>query len=943
MHHTYANILGILAAGVSLLAHGASVCGQEPGLIGHWIFDPEHAKAQTVKAVHGGRDVTIDGPARFRTSHAVRPLLLDGEMKKVTLAYDAGAMPKRAITVTAWLCVEKTVEWMNLFGAEAGGKGWQLGCRQSSFSFGVSGKGAKGFTHLRDRESLEWGRWHHVAGTYDGKAIKVFVDGRCVNTSDAQKGPLEVPDKATWSIGTFGTYAPRMWLHELRLYDRALGEAEIAARHETKRKVFGEPLIPKVGPILRQLDRHTVRIRWQTDEAMPSVLLYGTQQPVTRRAVDTKPRTEHAVTISDIRPQRMYYYRIASAQDDKAQTTRQYEFDSTFDYAPPQVSFDRCPWPKDEMTDVYAAAAERILEQSDVRKGWCIDLGCGEGRLAWEIARQSELKILAIDDDPQRVRATRQALDEAGVYGPRIMVQRASLDKPPHAQYLANLIVSDRVLRTGKLPTPAKEVHRLLRPFGGVAYLGRPAALQDEGTVLDRSRLEAWAKDGGVTGVQYEKDDGVWAVIRRGELPGVGWWSHQYGDATNATTSQDERVSGPLEVLWFGRPGPRPMIDRGTRAPAPVAVHGRLFIQGDRWLFGLDAYNGAMLWARSIPDLRRANIPRDGSNMVAAADALYVAVRDRCWQIDPTTGDVVRTFALPRPAKDVRHDWGYLACTDDLLFGSAVKHGGLFLGADGEWYDRPDEESLKVVSDYVFALDRKTGETRWVYRAGALINATLTMGDGRLYFVESRSPAAAGVGAGRLGEELTSDRYMVSLNARTGKKHWEHYRYFKQSKWVFYLAYAKNTLVALDTTDKYHIYGFDAKSGDPLWKQEYNFRRNHHGGAMQHPVIVGDTIFCEPRAFKLRSGEPVAVSKPANGCGTVSASGRALFFRDGVHSMYDIGSRKLRKFPGIRPSCWLTLIPAGGLLLAPEGSAGCHCAWPIQTTVAFAPQDAEKP
>ena len=70
------------------------------------------------------------------------------------------------------------------------------------------------------------------------------------------------------------------------------------------------------------------------------------------------------------------------------------------------------------------------------------------------------------------------------------------------------------------------------------------------------------------------------------------------------------------------------MPDRGGRNPSPVSAGGRLFVQGDRTLFGIDAYNGTILWFQQIPEMRRTNLPRDSSNMVATEDILYLALGD---------------------------------------------------------------------------------------------------------------------------------------------------------------------------------------------------------------------------------------------------------------------------------------------------------------------------
>ena len=39
-----------------------------------------------------------------------------------------------------------------------------------------------------------------------------------------------------------------------------------------------------------------------------------------------------------------------------------------------------------------------------------------------------------------------------------------------------------------------------------------------------------------------------------------------------------------------------------------------------------------------------------------------------------------------------------------------------------------------------------------------------------------------------------------------------------------------------------------------------------------------------------------------------------------------------------RPSCWLSNLPARGLLLKPEASTGCGCTFAMQTSIVLAPR-----
>ena len=164
--------------------------------------------------------------------------------------------------------------------------------------------------------------------------------------------------------------------------------------------------------------------------------------------------------------------------------------------------------------------------------------------------------------------------------------------------------------------------------------------------------------------------------LERGHLAGARDWSHQYGSADNTSTSLDERVRGELEVAWWGDPGPRPMPDRGPRNPAPLSANGRLYIQGDRILCGLDAYNGSVLWSVIAPEVRRANLPRDCSNTAADDTTLYVAHHEYCIEFDGQSGERRRRHAVPWQSGEPGFDWGYLAVVDRHQSRAAIECPG---------------------------------------------------------------------------------------------------------------------------------------------------------------------------------------------------------------------------------------------------------------------------
>ncbi len=916
----------------------------EDGLFASWKFGSSTINNNEIQ--EPDHPAAITGDVVIRETGALQSLLIDRDETRVDVAYNNENMPTDAISVEAWVAIEKTVEWGGLvscFQTQGGAEqGFLLGFKQSNFHFAISTEGTDDgngtFSEARALTSLEWGRWYHVVGVYDGKKQSLYVNGEVVAESDKPEGKILYPDEAPFVLGAWissdQNFRWRGWMNEVNIYSTALSSQQVKDNFAKKSSNVPQVVDLSVGPYLTRLDPDHVAIEWQTENPMPSIVRFGRVFPIETQYDDMAPKTQHRIVVPNLEQEKLYYYRIYLDGD---KTTRLFEFDSTFDFSEKHYPVKSDPYGDDEWAPLYDAYVNSVLHQLGSDKGYCLVLGSEDGRMAYEIAKRSKLQILCIDEDPDNVQRARRNLDKAGLYGVRATVNQASYDSLPYTSFFANLIVSDSAFRSGALPFDAKEAFRVLRPYGGLMVIGQLAE-DSVSPILTEPKLAAWLKDTGSPEGYIHNDSGHWAVIKRGALPGSGEWTHMYANGGNTACSLDVHPSNPMRVAWFGKPGPRPMVDRGTRPQGPLFANGRLYVQGDRRLFAIDAYNGSILWSLEIPDLRRANVPRDSGNMVANSNALFVVVKDDCWKINGNTGNVDHVFRLPKLNNNHTYDWGYIGLNGDMLLGSLVKKGGTYIGADGEWYDASDHQSDKVVSDAIFAFDSNSGETIWLHETAAAINPTICFGDDRIYWVESRSEEATTANVGRLPNLTLTDRYMVTLSLKDGAPIWERSHEFSEGRWVFYMAYAKDTLVVVSTTDKYQIYGFDAANGDKLWEDQYTWYRNHHGGAMQRPVIVGNTVYAEPKVFELRSGKMLDIVMPErNKCGTITASADALFYRDFYHGMWDLEKNIRTHFVGVRPGCWLGVIPAGGLMLAPESSAGCFCAHPIQTSMAYIP------
>jgi hypothetical protein len=75
-----------------------------------------------------------------------------------------------------------------------------------------------------------------------------------------------------------------------------------------------------------------------------------------------------------------------------------------------------------------------------------------------------------------------------------------------------------------------------------------------------------------------------------------------------------------------------------------------------------------------------------------------------------------------------------------------------------------------------------------------------------------------------------------------------------------------------------------------------------------------------------------------NFCGTFSAACDLLIYRSASIGFAEI-SRDSGSYwlPESRPSCWISAIPAGGMVLAPEGYSTCICPYNYKTSLAMIP------
>jgi len=561
---------------------------------------------------------------------------------------------------------------------------------------------------------------------------------------------------------------------------------------------------------------------------------------------------------------------------------------------------------KSDAASIFARAAGEILESSGITKGYALDLGCGDGQLLTELAQRSDLFCYGIEKDPEKVKQARQNLTAAGIYGSRVMVLEGDPADSHLPNYFANLIISSQSL-VSALPEPVLiEASRLSRPWGGTLVTGAP---------------------------------GKMSTKRRGALKGAGQWTHQYANPANTVNSGDELIRGPLGMLWFSDLE-QAMTQRHGRAPAPLFNKGVLYSEGLDTLIAVDAYNGHQLWEYPVPGILDAydgdhlmGTSGTGSNYCVSDDSVYVRMEDRCLRIDAETGELQATFKAPPSNKVEKHVWGYLAHHEGMLFGTLAdpEHVPTF-----RWRPGGDMNKQLTESKAFFALDAHSGEVVWRYDAKhSLRQNAIAIGNKTVVLIDRPQALFDRDKEGKATEDNHPTGELIAFDAHTGDELWRNdedifgtVAAISSEHHSVMMSY-QPTAFRLASEVGGRLAVFDLSDGTLKWQNESNYK--------SRPVINKDTIYAQGGAWDILTGE----SRPFNfkrsyGCGILAGARDLFVFRSATLGYFDLTKNiETEDYGGIRPGCWINAIPAGGLVFAPDASAGCKCSYLNQSWIAL--------
>ncbi|HSH95451.1 MAG TPA: PQQ-binding-like beta-propeller repeat protein, partial [Roseimicrobium sp.] len=422
-----------------------------------------------------------------------------------------------------------------------------------------------------------------------------------------------------------------------------------------------------------------------------------------------------------------------------------------------------------------SADAKSVVEKSGVKGGILVHLGSGDGSLTAALRVNDSYQVQGLDPDPAKVAAARELIFSQGKYG-AISVDRFDGKELPYIDNLVNLIV---VENQGQVS--ADEINRVLTP----------------------------------NGVAMVKKGNDWVKTVKSKSPRLDDWTHYYYNAKGNAVSKDLQVAPPERLQWVGSPRWSRHHDRMSSLSAQISVNGRLVYimdEGSRisillpshWsLIARDAYNGTILWKKSIPKWQDHMWPlKTGPTqltrrLVGEGDRIYVTpeLEGPVVCMDAATGEVIRTYTETIGTEEI-------LSVDGILY-LLVNPNKWALT---EYAPKQQNDQGRVANEYewdkkprqLMAVNAATGKVLW-QREYKVAPVTLAADGKRVAFFD--------------GEKV------VSLDAVTGKDQWATTPTGKRKLLEYnfgprVLLYSSAVLYAGgDGVEK----AFDATSGKELW------------------------------------------------------------------------------------------------------------------------------
>ncbi|NOY80486.1 MAG: hypothetical protein GXP31_05710 [Kiritimatiellaeota bacterium] len=257
-----------LAAVVPGLTTVASAAGAPPerGLVAWWNFDSQAPGDPGGDATGNGHELDLAGLTAVPGAVGSALRFPGAPGWKAATPITADLSPERAVTVACWVRPTEDMSGVEGAGIVSAGNSYLLrissGMRPSFHIF------TEGWGPVITPDAIRVKQWYHVAGVYDGRRMAIYLNGRLAaarpraGAIQRAKGELTLGRQVNSLDGD---------LDEVRVYDRALSEAEIQRLFQYDRQRLRAGVLP--GTTMEPFESRFGRTRHRPAPPASDVLL----------------------------------------------------------------------------------------------------------------------------------------------------------------------------------------------------------------------------------------------------------------------------------------------------------------------------------------------------------------------------------------------------------------------------------------------------------------------------------------------------------------------------------------------------------------------------------------------------------------------------------------------------------------------------------------------
>jgi len=195
------------------------------GLVGLWLFD-EGKGNEALDSSGAKNTATLDAAAKWTAGKWGQALLASPQNGAVVPISDSLNSVVDGLSIGGWFRIDKDSDTglrrdsgyllEDQSATEQNPDGW---------AFGVWSGG--GITLVWGQKKIKQGEWTHIAGTFDGSVLSLYVNGELDSTANL-KGKVDRP-ATTLGLGKYGGETYIGGVDEAFLYKRGITKTELAA------------------------------------------------------------------------------------------------------------------------------------------------------------------------------------------------------------------------------------------------------------------------------------------------------------------------------------------------------------------------------------------------------------------------------------------------------------------------------------------------------------------------------------------------------------------------------------------------------------------------------------------------------------------------------------------------------------------------------------------